>query len=440
MRSLLLTIIVFGLLPWIILRPHIGVLTYTWLGLMNPHRLTYGFAYNFPFSTIIALVTIVAMLISSEKKRIPWTRVLVVWLAFIAWMNVSTYFALVPEDAVPEWDRAMKIQLMVFVSLLLLQGRQRINAFVWVIVVSIGFYGIKGGLFMGATGGQYLVMGPWDTFIADNNTLALALIMTIPLMRYLMVMSENKYVRFGLVFAMILTAMAIVSSHSRGAFLAGGTILFFLILKGKHRVRFLVATVVLLPVILMSMPDAWWDRMGSIADYRQDASSMGRINAWQFAINLAQERPIIGGGFNVFTEELFLRYAPEPLDFHDAHSIYFEVLAEHGYVGLSLFLLLGIFALRSCSSIIRCVENRDDLKWAKELAAMLQVSLLGYASGGAFLGLAYYDLYYDLIALIILLDHHVRRQVVVNRSVVKEVSDPHQSTKFAQRPPSQSPA
>lgn len=414
MRDLIIALLVFGAIPWILLRPHIGVLVYAWLGLMNPHRLTWGFAYTFPFSTVVAVTTLLAMVFSRERLRLPWNFGVFLWLLFVFWMNITTYFALVPIDAIPEWDRAMKIQLMVFASMLMLHGKKRIVAFVWVIVFSLGFYGVKGGIFSILSGGQYLVMGPWDSFIADNNTLALALIMTLPLMRFLMVESSSKLVQKGLLIAMILTAVSIVNSHSRGALIAGAVVLLFLILKGRHRARFLIAASIVVPVILFSMPEIWWERMATIADYQNDPSAMGRINAWGFAVQLAADRPFIGGGFNVFTEELFIRYAPSPLDFHDAHSIYFEVLAEHGFVGLGLFLAVGYFALRSCTRIMKMAGDHEELQWAKELAAMLQVGLIGYASAGAFLGLAYYDLYYNILAIVMLLLHHVRGYVSAN--------------------------
>ena len=100
--------------------------------------------------------------------------------------------------------------------------------------------------------------------------------------------------------------------------------------------------------------------------------------------------------------DLFARYAPHPQDVHDAHSIYFEVLGEHGFVGLVLFLLLGFFAWRTCSLVAKQARPHPDGQWMADLASMLQVSLVGYATSGAFLGLAYFDLYYHLIALVVL--------------------------------------
>ena len=135
------------------------------------------------------------------------------------------------------------------------------------------------------------------------------------------------------------------------------------------------------------MPDHWFERMGSIQTFDQDMSAMGRINAWWFAWNLAQDHPITGGGFRTFTPELFQIYAPDPNHFVDAHSIYFEVLGEQGFVGLLLFLILGLSALYTGGWIVRRTKRDPELRWARDLAAMLQVSLVGYAAGGLFLGL-----------------------------------------------------
>ena len=72
--------------------------------------------------------------------------------------------------------------------------------------------------------------------------------------------------------------------------------------------------------------------MESIKNYKQDTSATRRIDAWTFAINFAEDHPILGGGFEGFSEEQFSLYAPGAEVFTGAHSIYFEVLGEHGYV------------------------------------------------------------------------------------------------------------
>lgn len=409
MRDLILLLIMAGLMPFILARPTTGVLVWSWLGYMNPHRLTWGFAYDFPFVMVAAIATLVTMPFSRQPKRIPWSPLTVVWLLWVLWMCLTTLTALNQVDAVPEWQRAMKIQMMVLATLLLMGEREHIHRLVWVIALSIGFFGVKGGLFTILTGGNYIVWGPPGSFIAGNNEIALALLTVLPLFRYLQVTSDNIWVKRAMLASMVLCAASILGSWSRGALLGGAAMFFVLWLRTRNKWLSSAAIVVALVAFLAFLPEGWFERMSTIKDYREDSSALGRLNAWGFAINIANERPLVGGGFRAFTPELFMKYAPTPTDFHDAHSIYFEVLGEQGYVGLGLFVGLALAAFRTCARIRKRVADRKDLAWASELASMLQVSLVGFGVGGAFLGLAYFDLPYSLMAIAALTSAYVDR-------------------------------
>jgi probable O-glycosylation ligase (exosortase A-associated) len=156
----------------------------------------------------------------------------------------------------------------------------------------------------------------------------------------------------------------------------------------------------LIPVALLFMPESWYDRMSTLGDYESDASAVGRLRAWEMAINLAVDRPLVGGGFEVFRAATYAIYMPWDLRNTDAHSIYFEVLAEHGFAGLALFVALIWAAFRECGRIVKRVGAASELRWARMLAESLQVSILGYAAAGTFLGLAYFDLFYLVVALV----------------------------------------
>ena len=410
MRDLVLMLFVLGSIPSILLRPWLGVLMWSWLGYMNPHRMTWGFAYSFPFAQLTALATLAALLFSDEPKRMPWTGLTVVWMLFIAWMCATTALAIDPGVSVVGWEKAMKIQLFAIITLLVMRDKERIHWLIVVIALSLAFYGIKGGLFSLRRGGEFLVWGPAGSFIEDNNALALALIMTLPLMRYLQSHYENKWIKFGLGVGMLLCALSILTSHSRGAFLAGTAMALTLLFKSRYKFRMFIVLALSLPIMLASMPSHWYERMATIGTFQEDNSAMGRITAWRFAAEMAAKRPL-GGGFGSFLEDNYRRYSPdiaaeiEVRDgrFQGAHSIYFRVLGEHGYIGLGLFLLLGLMGLTTAGWVSRKARGDPEWGWAADLAAMLQVSLVGFAVGGAFLGLSYFDLYYELVAVIVLL-------------------------------------
>lgn len=403
MRDLLIFAIVFGLLAFIPKRPAIGALAFAWISLMNPHRLTYGAAYDFPFAAIIATVTLISLFLSQQQKRFPLTPVTVMVLLFAAWTSVTGLFALEPDLVWAEWNRVSKTLFMTTLTILVINSEKDVKAFAAVVGLSLAFYGLKGGIFTLSSGGNYRVYGPAGTYIEDNNALALGLLTSVPLIWYLKQHVRNRWVRIGFIGVAISTVIAVVGSYSRGALLGGLVMVLFLWLKSRNKLGTAIVLSVTTVLVYSVMPEKWFDRMASIDDYKDDGSSMGRINAWRFAINVAKDN-LMGGGFNVFSHKMFFVYAPDPLDHHAAHSIYFQVLGEQGFIGLTLFLLLMLFTWRTGTRVRKFCRGKENLKWASDLAAMCQVSLVGFAVGGAFLSLAYYDLYYDLIALLVLLD------------------------------------
>lgn len=400
MRDILVTLIIFGALPFILKRPYIGVLVWVWLSVMNPHTQGWGFATEFPFAAIVAAVTLVGLIFSKDPKNLPFTPVVLVFIAFVFWMNVTTVFALYPDLVFEQWNKVMKIMLMTFVTLMLIKTKQHIQLLVGIIVFSIAYFGVKGGIFTLVGGGEHRVWGPGNSFIAGNNEIALALIIIIPLLHYLQVITKNRLAQLSLVVAMLLCAVASLGSYSRGALVALASMAIFLWLKSRHKLRLTLLLILTVPVMLAYMPAEWAKRMDTINTYQQDQSVAGRFNAWGMAYNLANDRPLLGGGFVVTTRELFDQYAENTRDLpRAAHSIYFQALGEHGYVGLGLYLLLGFLTWRSGVWIIRNTKGLKEYLWASSLASMIQVSLIGFATGGAFLSLLYFDVPFYLMAV-----------------------------------------
>jgi probable O-glycosylation ligase (exosortase A-associated) len=410
MRDLAVTAVIAVLLPFVLFRPYIGVLLWTWVGLMNPHRLAWGFAHDFSFAIIIGATTIVAILLSNEPKRFPAPAVVVALIAFYAWMVVTTIFAMFPEDAWQQLEKIAKIQLFVFITMIVMQSRDRIAALVWVSVFSIAFYGIKGGIYTIMGGGAGMVLGPDGGFIAGNTEIALALTMTVPLMRWIQMQSENRWLRWILGACMVLVAAAVLGSYSRGGLLAIAAMGAVFWAKGRNKIIVAILFAVVVPLFFALMPEQWFAKMQTIQTYEQDTSAMARLNTWQFAWNLALDHPIFGGGFQVFQPEAYARWAPDPTRVFDAHSIWFGVLAEHGFVGLAIFLLIWLLAWRLGSAIIRDTREDPAFRWATDLAAMIQVSLIGFWVGGSFLGLEYWDYPYLLVAILVLTQVVVKRE------------------------------
>jgi probable O-glycosylation ligase (exosortase A-associated) len=180
--------------------------------------------------------------------------------------------------------------------------------------------------------------------------------------------------------------------------------------------RFFTALVAI-PVLYLAfhfMPEQWHERMGTIetaAD--EDSSFQSRLTAWEFNYTLATAFPVTGAGFGgTYTSELWKRFAPGER-VRAAHSIYFEVLGEHGFVGLTLFLLIAFFTWMNVRYAVRNTRDRPELLWAHTLGRAIELSVVSYLVGGAALSMAYYDVYYSLVAVSVVL-----RQIVKEASTV----------------------
>jgi len=404
MRDLLIALIVFGSIPFILLRPYLGLLMWSWLGYMNPYRLAYGFAYSFPWVQLIAIVTLIALIFSKESKKIPVSLISVLLILLLAWTGVTSYFAVDPASAWQSWEEFAKIQIMVLVTLMLVNTRQRMHWLVWIIVISIGFYGLKGGMFTLLKGGMFNVLGPPGSFIADNNALALALCMVLPLMRYLQTNTQRKWIYIGLTITMILTGIAVLGTYSRGGLIGLAVVSGALFLKSRRRLAVVAVVVVIGFAAYHFMPPQWMDRMVTLRNAENTDSGQTRIQSWQFAINVALNHPIVGGGFKVYESDAWWkRYGPQGAIQRAVHSVYFSVLGDQGFPGLVLFVGLLMVSWWSCSRVRKKTRSFPDQKWGYDLASMLQVTLVAYAAAGIFLPMAYFDLVYQLIAMCLLL-------------------------------------
>jgi probable O-glycosylation ligase (exosortase A-associated) len=388
-------------MPAILLHPYIGALLWVVFGLMNPHRLTFGPAFDFPFAMVIAIATFVGIAFTRDHRRLKLGGAAGVLLGLLLlWVTVTTVFALTPEQANPIWSRVAKIFLMTFVLTSVLHTRRHVELLILAIVFSIGFYGVKGGIFTILTGGQGMVNGPEDSVIMGNNSLGVANVMIIPLFGHYYQQTRKMWLRGILVACMLLCAAATLGSYSRGALLALFAMGAILWLRSSHKVVTMALLLVTALVLIPFMPERWTDRMYTIETYQQEGSAMGRIYAWRTAWNIATDR-LVGGGFDYPTLEVMQRYSPTPNDVKVAHSIYFQVLGEHGFVGLALFLVFWIIVWRQCASVRRQARRQPGFEWAYSLMSMIQASLVGYAVGGAFLNLAFWDMPYYLWGAIV---------------------------------------
>lgn len=395
-------------------RPVYGALLWVLFGLMNPHRMTYGFAYTIPFAQMAVVVTVLAAMFHAREVRWPRAAPIYLLMAMMAWMGLSTLNAIVPEPSMTKYIDALKVLGMTVVVATMIRTREEIMGLLWVIVLSLGFFGFKGGLFTIATGGNFRVWGPPNSLVEGNNELAVALIMTIPLMYFLatnpgpardfkpLARVPAWAIRHGGFLGMLLCAASALGSQSRGALVAIMAMCTVLWWRSRSKLRIGLVLLVAVIVAIPMLPDTWFERMETIRTYEEDLSALQRINAWETAINIANDRPT-GAGLATAHPAVFDRYSPRPGPewIYVAHSIYFQVMGDQGWAGLALYLAFWFSTYFGAGRIARRARGNTELDWAVNLMNMCKVSMVGFACGGAFLSLAYWDMPYYLMVVVV---------------------------------------
>lgn len=414
------------LLPVTLVQPFVGVILWSWISFMNPHQLVYGgIASAVPWALVIFICTMLGCLVAREPKRFPFNAVTCFIMAFLVMITLTTTVALAPMDQVlAKYLLVFKAFLFLLVTAALTTSRERIHALVWVMALSLAFFGIKGGAFTLLTGGSSRVWGPPSTMIADNNQLAVGLLVALPLMNYLRSESKHALIRYGFAGAMLLTVFGVVGSYSRGALLALLAMSIFLWWKTSNK---LISGVVLLALVggaIAFMPADWVARMHSIQNYQKDASALDRLQIWHTAWVMATSRPLTGAGFFATYSQPIVDMFTPGTPYRAVHSIWFEVLAEHGFPTFFVWVGIIIAGVVYARRIIKQATGVPGLEWCVHLAKMSQVSTVAYVVGGSLLSLSYWDYYFTIVVLISAVHEHVK-------AALGQTAGPHKVTKFA---------
>ena len=409
MRDYLLALTIALSLPVIMRHPFAGILVWIWLSVNAPSHQTYGFARPLAFNAIVAVVTMFSWMISREKKSWPNDSISFALACLTGWMTINMAMAVDPSWSWPYWSLTAKTMVLIFMVMVMATSKARLHAVVWMVVISVGYYGVKGSIFTILTGGGSIVYGPENTMIGDNNHLALATVMILPLIHYLRIETSNKWIRHGLGLVFFIQFFSILGSYSRGGAIALGVMLLMFWRESQHKILYMVLGLAALGVVLTFMPDTFWSRMNTLRDTSTDASFQGRVSAWWVAFYFAIDHFPFGAGFYApQLESVFNAYFPTEAA-HAAHSIYFQVLGEQGVIGLLVYLVMCVSGLLGCRDVIRRARTVSGLDWIIVLAKMIRVSLIAFFVGGAALSLAYYDAYLLLYSLIVALRTMARK-------------------------------
>ncbi len=407
-------------------RPFIAVGMWIWTAMFYPNAWLYGVAADFRYNLMFTAVAMIGYVVMKDKPKVAFGTVGGLILLFFAWTTVSTLLTNgLPAITWEYYLRFLKVVLLFVFVVLIIDKKLHIDFFLWCVVLSIGFFAGLEGLKYIVSGGGHSIVGLYEHVLGDRNELAVAFVMTLPLCAYLMgeYGKQSKLVRLFLFGLMGLLVTAIVGTQSRGGFIALLGLAAYLFIKSDRKIVLGILMVILVAVLSHFVTDEWTSRMNTINEAGEDASFMGRVVAWKLSFILATQNPVFGGGFKTleyypawkalcadfFAYPFFYTgdSIPNPNLPRAAHSVYFQVMGDHGFFGLAIYLSFLSRAFFVARKLGKTARKYVETRWIGEFATMAQLCIFAFSVGGAALSFAYFELVFALCGLILVVEKRI---------------------------------
>lgn len=403
MRDLLVMALVMLALPLTLRRPFVGLLVFSWLAYMRPQDLCWGFARNLRLSLFVAVLMILGWWVNEQGLRrfARWDFRSFAMTALATMVAISYAFAQ-RQDAYTNsyFIEYLKIIAIALFTTAQVDSKQRLRVILWTIALSLGFFGVKNGVFGILRGGGQITRGPGG-MLEDNNDFALAMVMNVPLLWYLGIAEGKQWIRRATLVAMFLTVVVVLLTHSRGAFLALCMSALWIAWRSGKLFRALLVLGVLGALFPLVAPESVLERLSTIGDTKE-SSANARLTAWATAMRMIADNPVLGVGMRNF-QSRFLDYSDEPAKVghtYVAHNSYLQIWAESGTPAFVCYLLLLGSVFVACRHVTRLAANRPDLAWAGVYARMMETTTVGFMVGAFFLNRGHFDLVYHWLSLV----------------------------------------
>jgi len=429
MRDLVLISILPLLIYYGFKRPFIGSGLWLWTSAFNINNLVYGVATSITYNRLFAIVTIIGFLYSKNKPKFSLDKISLLILFFFIWATASSFLSDADQETVwMKWNEFLKIIMFYLFAIAILQGKRHLEFMMWVLVLSIGALAGGEGVKFIVSGGAHRT-GGISGITGDNNFFAVMILVMLPMTVYLISQTKSLIVKNGLIALTIFIVFGLISTYSRSGFIGLAVFTLFALSSSKRKVLWILLLSITIYSAMELLPEEWFNRMDTVETAEEDNSFMHRVVVWKMCTIIALDNPFFGEGFRSIENLLvWQRYVPNYhlLDFivtpdvnyfepvRAAHSIYFQVLSDHGFVGLFVFMLIIFSTYVKIGTIKKRAKKNNMDNWVFTLLSMLRISIIVYCVSGGSVGIAYFDFLYAIFAMVYVLD---------NRIVINEITN-----------------
>ena len=389
---------------------------YMWADMLSPHRIGYGLITEFSLSRDLAIVCIISMLINYKKLAKPNTWLITILIVlFTIWVAMTTTWAHHPITATRQWGYVNKSLIFYILPFFIFHEKRHIEFIMFFVAACICYYAVSVGIKTVIGGGGYgkaMIHGGVNQGLTESSTLSGMCAVCIAFLIYLKAHTEilEKFKGYGFIWygAMLLVFAGNVGTHSRTGLVVIATFVMMGLLFTKQKGLVIVVALAFVMLGYFVADELWIERMLTIKGADEDSSAVGRLVVWQWTWDYAKQNPF-GGGFDAYLDNAgqlsqYSDFTAGKLDNSAKafHNVFFEVLGEHGYIGLGLYLSIIAATLLKFRSIrSKFAKGAADTRWLFDCATL---SIIGYVCllvTGMFVGIAYkpYFFFFPLIAL-----------------------------------------
>ena len=209
-----------------------------------------------------------------------------------------------------------------------------------------------------------------------------------------------RWLRFAAWIVPVTAITGIVGSSSRGALVGLGSVVLWAIWTSRTKVRALAAAVVLMGLVYAITPSEQKTRFQQAGT---DETSVTRTTMWKHGLEMMRDYPILGIGYDNWTEYHDINYGGHGLL---AHNTFIQAGSELGYAGLIVFMAMIATAF-VINRRTRLLAGRlsDRGRFIFHMARALDGSLIGLFVSGFFISVLYYPFFWINFALTVALNH-----------------------------------
>ncbi len=343
-----------------------------------------------------------------------WGPELTAFSIFVALVTLGLPFASNPSIAIGSWTGSYsKIAIMTLSIAWLLRKPGDFQLAVRMIVLSgsaVAIIAISNKLAgIGLVEGSRVTIGrDIGSVLGDPNDLSLVLTFPLSFAAALAVTRGGGFNRIIGIVAVVIIVWAVISTQSRGGLL-GILAVFGVIGLKVIRSKILLGGIGAIAMMgLFAMAGISDRASGGAAEDGIDESAMGRLWAWQAALNMAMARPLNGVGLSNFIPNFWL-YTPHWTGFNKAvHSTWLGVLAETGWPGLIAFVAMVVVTARIAFKAMRLLDASDAPFSMRATGLALVSGIAAFCVSGTFLTQGFTWPIYILLAITAALSHYAK--------------------------------